>query len=133
VRVLLLTAPSPEPLNGPLLGLQCVAAALLGRGHEVAVLDPAAAHFDRDADWIESEVERLAPDVVGMGLFTRWAWHGYRLAERLAKRGWLLVEVSPDRAKDVKRVLTGAGYRDVESTKGGELKVTRVIVGRRPS
>ena len=95
MRVVLLTAPSPEPLSGPLLGLQSVAAALLRRGHEVAVLDPAAAHFGHDADWIESEVERLAPDVVGMGLYTRWAWHGYRLAERLAGRGRLLVAGGP--------------------------------------
>jgi hypothetical protein len=42
------------------------------------------------------------------------------------------MEVSPDRAKEVKRVLVAGGFRDVQSTKGGELKVTRVIVGRRP-
>jgi hypothetical protein len=29
-------------------------------------------------------------------------------------------------------VYTAGGFRDVQSTKGGELKVTRVIVGRRP-
>jgi release factor glutamine methyltransferase len=45
--------------------------------------------------------------------------------------GWLLTEVSPDRASDVKRLYATGGFRDVESTKGGELKVTRVIVGRR--
>ena len=39
---------------------------------------------------------------------------------------------SPDRVKEVKRVYTAGGFRDVQSTKGGELKVTRVIVGRRP-
>jgi release factor glutamine methyltransferase len=50
----------------------------------------------------------------------------------LAKKGWLLMETDPDRARDVKRVFTTAGFRDVASTKGGELKVTRVIVGRRP-
>jgi hypothetical protein len=42
------------------------------------------------------------------------------------------MEVSPDRVKEVKRVYTAGGFRDVQSTKGGELKVTRVIVGRRP-
>ena len=42
------------------------------------------------------------------------------------------METDPDRARDVKRVYTGGGFRDVQSTKGGELKVTRVIVGRRP-
>jgi release factor glutamine methyltransferase len=51
----------------------------------------------------------------------------------LTRKGWLLMETDPDRARDVKRVFTKAGYRDVESTKGGELKVTRVIVGRRPA
>jgi release factor glutamine methyltransferase len=50
----------------------------------------------------------------------------------LRKDGWLLVEVSPDRAKDVKKVFARRGFRGVESTKGGDLKVTRVIVGRRP-
>ncbi len=95
MRVVLLTAPSPEPLNGPLLGLQCVAAALLDRGHDVVVFDPAATQFGHDADWIETEIDRLAPDVIGMGLYTRWARHGYRLAERLARPGRLLVAGGP--------------------------------------
>ncbi|MGH2631440.1 MAG: N5-glutamine methyltransferase family protein [Actinomycetota bacterium] len=46
--------------------------------------------------------------------------------------GWLLMELSPDRVAEVKRVYTSGGFRDVKSTKGGELEVTRVIVGRRP-
>jgi release factor glutamine methyltransferase len=50
----------------------------------------------------------------------------------LRPNAWLLMEVSPDRVKEVKRVYTAGGFRDVQSTKGGELKVTRVIVGRRP-
>jgi release factor glutamine methyltransferase len=50
----------------------------------------------------------------------------------LRSNGWLLMEVSPDRATEVKRVFAKGGFRDVRSTKGGELKVTRVIVGRRP-
>lgn len=48
----------------------------------------------------------------------------------LRRSGWLLMEVSPDRAKEVKRVYARGGFRDVRSTKGGELQVTRVIVGR---
>lgn len=51
----------------------------------------------------------------------------------LRKNGWLLMETDPDRAKDVRRVFRQGGFRDVESTKGGWLKVTRVIVGKRPS
>jgi release factor glutamine methyltransferase len=49
----------------------------------------------------------------------------------LRRGGWLLIEVSPDRAKEVVRVMRAAGLREVRSTKGGDLKVTRVIVGRR--
>jgi release factor glutamine methyltransferase len=44
--------------------------------------------------------------------------------------GWLLVEVSPDRAREVKTTLRRAGLTDVRSTTGG-VKVSRVIVGRR--
>ncbi|MEX0983855.1 MAG: HemK/PrmC family methyltransferase [Actinomycetota bacterium] len=50
----------------------------------------------------------------------------------LRKNGWLLMETDPDRARDVKKVMRAGGFRDVVSTKGGELKVTRVIVGRPP-
>jgi release factor glutamine methyltransferase len=50
----------------------------------------------------------------------------------LRPNGWLLMEVDPDRARDVMPVYRKGGFRDVKSTKGGELKVTRVIVGRRP-
>jgi release factor glutamine methyltransferase len=50
----------------------------------------------------------------------------------LAPNGWLLLEVSSDRVGDVKRVLARAGFRDVRSTKGGPIPITRVIVARRP-
>ena len=46
--------------------------------------------------------------------------------------GWLLMEVDPDRAREVMPVYRRRGFRDVRSTKGGPLQVTRVIVGRRP-
>jgi release factor glutamine methyltransferase len=49
----------------------------------------------------------------------------------LRKGGWLLVEVSPDRSKEVMKIMRRAGLREVQSTKGGELKVTRVVMGRR--
>jgi release factor glutamine methyltransferase len=51
----------------------------------------------------------------------------------LGRKGWLLMETDPDRARDVKRVMAKGGFRDVRSTNGGELKITRVIVGRRPA
>ena len=44
--------------------------------------------------------------------------------------GWLLVEVSPDHARVVRAILSGAGLVDVRSTKGG-VGVSRVLVGRR--
>jgi release factor glutamine methyltransferase len=66
----------------------------------------------------------------GLGLLSRAVRES---PDWLQPRGWLLVEVSPDRAASVKKVFRVGGFRDVESTKGGDLKVTRVIVGRRPS
>ncbi len=66
----------------------------------------------------------------GLGLIGRTVAESPRW---LRPGGWLLMEVSPDRAVEVKRVYSSGGFRDVKSTKGGELKVTRVIVGRRPT
>jgi len=65
----------------------------------------------------------------GLGLVRRTAEES---PSWLRKNGWLLMETDPDRAKDVKKVYRAGGFRDVESTKGGWLKVTRVIVGRSP-
>ena len=66
----------------------------------------------------------------GLGLITRAATEA---PAWLARNGWLLLEVSPDRVRHVKGVLAREGYRDVRSTKGGPLPLTRVIVARRPS
>jgi release factor glutamine methyltransferase len=65
----------------------------------------------------------------GLSLITRTAREA---PDWLSPDGWLLVEVSSDRVSDVKRVLQRAGYRDIRSTKGGPLPITRVIVARRP-
>jgi release factor glutamine methyltransferase len=51
----------------------------------------------------------------------------------LDRRGWLLMETDPDRARDVGRVMANGGFHDVRSTKGGDLKITRVVVGRKPA
>jgi release factor glutamine methyltransferase len=51
----------------------------------------------------------------------------------LSPSGWLLLETDPDRARDVKKLFVRGRFREVQSTKGGELKVTRVVVGRRPA
>ncbi len=44
--------------------------------------------------------------------------------------GWLLIEVSPDRARAVARVMRANGFVDVRSTLDRGFKVTRVMVGR---
>lgn len=64
--------------------------------------------------------------VDGLGLVERvadeaWNW--------LCRSGWVLVEVAPDRAREVGTVLRAEGFEDIRSTKGG-LAVTRVVVGR---
>jgi release factor glutamine methyltransferase len=66
----------------------------------------------------------------GLGLIGRTA---HEAPAWLSRNGWLLMEVSPDRVTHVKRVLGREGFRDVRSTKGGPLPLTRVIVARRPA
>jgi release factor glutamine methyltransferase len=64
----------------------------------------------------------------GLGLITRTAKEA---PAWLAPNGWLLLEVSPDRVRHVKGVLRGEAFRDIRSTRGGPLPLTRVIVARR--
>jgi release factor glutamine methyltransferase len=66
----------------------------------------------------------------GLSLITRTAREA---PAWLSENGWLLLEVSPDRVTVVKAVLRRTGFRDVRSTKGGPLPLTRVIVARRPA
>jgi release factor glutamine methyltransferase len=68
--------------------------------------------------------------VDGLGLIQRTAREA---PDWLSPDGWLLVEVSPDRVRDVKKVLGRAGFRDARSTKGGPIPLTRVIVAKRPA
>jgi release factor glutamine methyltransferase len=66
-----------------------------------------------------------SPD--GLGLVGR----GVAEAPRWLKAGgWLLIEVSPDRARPVASVLQRNGFADVRSTMDRGFKFTRVIVGR---
>jgi radical SAM superfamily enzyme YgiQ (UPF0313 family) len=121
-RVLLINPPSPEQLGAPLLGLQYVAAALLARGCEVRVIDAAGRYFEHDADWISAEAELFAPDMIGFGLFTRWVWHAYRLAERLRGTALLVAggahtTVRPDEA--IERGFDVAVIGEAERTIGG--------------
>ena len=64
--------------------------------------------------------------VDGLGLVVRAVEEAPRW---LRPDGWLLIEVEPDRATRRARVMRDGGFREIASTKGGELKVTRVIVG----
>ena len=89
-----------------------------------------------EVDDLPDEVRAFEPvhtltdgSIDGMGLVRRTAEES---PDWLSDSGWALVETDPDAARDVKKVLTRARFRDVASTKGGELKVTRVVVGRRP-
>jgi release factor glutamine methyltransferase len=63
----------------------------------------------------------------GLGLIGRAAEESGRWLKR---GGWLLIEVSPDRARSVARVMREHGFHDVRSTMDREFKVTRVLVGR---
>jgi release factor glutamine methyltransferase len=81
---------------------------------EIRRFEPAHTLTDRSVDGL-GLVERAAAESSG--------W--------LRRRGWLLIEISPDRARSVASLLRRNGFVDVRSTMGGELKVTRVVVGRR--
>jgi release factor glutamine methyltransferase len=62
----------------------------------------------------------------GLRLLNRAAQEG---TDWLPPGGWLLVEVSPDRSREVSTVMRRAGFRDVRSTKGA-VPFSRVVVGR---
>jgi release factor glutamine methyltransferase len=66
-----------------------------------------------------------SPD--GLGLVGRGAAEAPRW---LKAGGWLLIEVSPDRARRVASVLRRNGFADVRSTMDRGFKFTRIIVGR---
>jgi release factor glutamine methyltransferase len=68
-----------------------------------------------------------SPD--GLGLVGRTAAEA---GSWLKSGGWLLVEVSPDRARAVATVLRRSGFEGVRSTLDRGFKVTRVLVARWP-
>jgi release factor glutamine methyltransferase len=64
----------------------------------------------------------------GLGLIGRAAGES---CAWLKRGGWLLIEVSPDRARAVSTVMRHAGFGGVRSTMDRGFRVTRVLVGRR--
>jgi len=99
---------------------------------DVITLHPPYVARDELAD-LPDEIRNFEPEHVltdhsvdGLGLVERtadeaWGW--------LCRGGWVLIEVSPDRARAVGAVLRDEGFADVRSTNGG-MGVTRVVVGR---
>jgi release factor glutamine methyltransferase len=86
------------------------------------------------------ELHDLPREIVGFeprGSLTDSSPTGMGLVQRtvdeaptwLRSGGWLLMEVAPDRARDVATVFRRGGLRDVRSTKD-HFAVTRVVVGR---
>jgi release factor glutamine methyltransferase len=67
--------------------------------------------------------------VDGLGLVRRTVEEA---PDWLKPNGWVLMETDPDRARDVRKVMSKGGFRDVTSTKGGPVPITRVIVGKCP-
>lgn len=53
-----------------------------------------------------------------------------RVADWLRPGGWLLIEVSPDRARPVMSVMRRGGLKDVRSHIDDGFKITRVLAGR---
>ncbi|HEX6230079.1 MAG TPA: HemK/PrmC family methyltransferase [Actinomycetota bacterium] len=89
----------------------------------------------RELRELPEEIRRFEPShtltdrsVDGLGLIGRAAREA---GDWLTPGGWLLVEVSPDRARSVRSTMRANGFRDVRSTVDRGFKVTRVIVGRR--
>jgi release factor glutamine methyltransferase len=89
----------------------------------------------RELKHLPDEIRNFEPahtltdqSVDGLGLVERAI---VEAPEWLRRGGWLLVEVAPDRARSVSSLMRRGGLREVRSTMGGELKVTRVVVGRR--
>jgi release factor glutamine methyltransferase len=87
----------------------------------------------REVRTLPEEIVRFEPRVA----LTDDSPRGDRIVRRVAAEaptwlrpgGWLLVEVSPDRSREVATILRRAGLREVRSTKG-PISVSRVIVGR---
>lgn len=89
----------------------------------------------REMRELPEEIRRFEPphtltdrSADGLGLVRRSALEA---PAWLRPGGWLLIEVSPDRARAVGSLMRASGFRDVRSTADRGFRVTRVMVGRR--
>lgn len=83
---------------------------------------------DEIRDWEPAHtLTDRSPD--GLGLVRRTVDEA---PDWLKPNGWVLMETDPDRARDVRKVMAKGGFRDVTSTKGGPVPITRVVVGKCP-
>jgi release factor glutamine methyltransferase len=106
------------------------------RGHvDVITIHPPYVARDELRD-LPNEIKDWEPahtltdrSVDGLGLVRRTVEEA---PDWLVPNGWVLMETDPDRARDVKKVMTAGGFREVRSTRGGPIPITRVIVGKRP-
>ena len=80
---------------------------------EIRRFEPVHTLTDRSADGL---------GLVGRAVSESGLW--------LKRGGWLLIEVSPDRARAASKVMRDHGFWDVRSTMDRGFKVTRVLVGR---
>jgi release factor glutamine methyltransferase len=106
-------------------------AELRGRVNVVTVHPPYVPA--REVDDLPVEIRGFEPEdaltdrsVDGLGLLERTAEEA---PDWLGPGGWLLVEVSPDRARAVRSRLIRSGFRDVRSMRGWP-HISRVVVGR---
>jgi release factor glutamine methyltransferase len=119
-------------VRGDLFG--AVPAALRGRVDVVTLHPPYVARAEMRE--LPEEIRRFEPvhtltdrSADGLGLVGRAASEA---PGWLKRGGWLLVEVSPDRARPVASLLRRTAFTDVRSTMDRGFKVTRVVVGRWP-
>lgn len=108
---------------------------ILHGGVDVVTLHPPYV-AKRELRDLPEEIRRWEPahtlsdrSVDGLGLIGRTTAEA---GEWLVPGGWLLVEVSPDRARAVGGVMRANGFHAVRSTLDRGFKVTRVMVGRLP-
>jgi release factor glutamine methyltransferase len=125
-----LELPNATFFTGDLFG--ALPARLRGSVDVIALHPPYVAK--RELHELPEEIRRFEPvhtltdhSADGLGLVGRAASES---GAWLEPGGWLLIEVSPDRARSVAKVMRDHGFRDVRSTADSGFRITRVLVGR---